>query len=496
MGNYVLVMDQGTTSSRAAIFNERGERLALDNKEFDQIYPKPGWFEHDATSIWNVTLEVSRNVLKKANLTGKDIAAIGITNQRETTTIWDKETGNPVYNSIVWACRRGSATCSDLIDKGYGETVNKKTGLVIDATYSATKIKWILDNVSGVKERAEKGELLFGTIDTWLLWKLTKGKVHATDPSNASRTMLYNVYDLKWDDELLNLLDIPKNLFPEVKDSIGIFGYADKEWFGHEIPISGIAGDQQAALFGQACNEPGDAKNTYGTSAVPLMFVGDKPVYSEKGLLTLAWGIDGKAQYSAGASILTAGAAVQWLRDGLKIIKSTPESEALARSVEDTAGVYFVPAFQGLAAPHWDMYARGMIIGITAGVTDAHITKATLDSMAYQTKDLLDQMEKETGTKLTSLKVDGGAANNDYLMQFQADILNVPVIRPADVETTSLGTAYLAGLGVGIWKDQNELKELWKAEKTFYPNMDEATREELYNGWKRAVEFSKGWIER
>lgn len=496
MAKYVLVMDQGTTSSRAAIFNEKGERVAMDNKDFKQIYPKPGWFEHDGNEIWDVTLEVSRNAIKKANLTGKDIAAIGITNQRETTTIWEKETGKPIYNSIVWACRRGSAICSDLIDKGYGETFNKKTGLVIDATYSATKIKWILDNVSGARERAEKGELLFGTIDTWLLWNLTKGKVHATDPSNASRTMLYNVYDLKWDDELLNILGLPKNIFPEVKDSIGIFGYADKEWFGHEIPISGIAGDQQAALFGQACNEPGDAKNTYGTSAVPLMFVGDKPVYSEKGLLTLAWGINGKAQYSAGASILTAGAAVQWLRDGLKIIKSTPESEELARSVEDTAGVYFVPAFQGLAAPHWDMYARGMIIGITAGTTAAHITKATLDSMAYQTKDLLDQMEKETGTKLTSLKVDGGAANNDYLMQFQADILNVPVIRPADVETTSLGAAYLAGLGVGIWKDQNELKELWKAEKTFYPNMDEATRENLYNGWKRAVEFSKGWIER
>ena len=496
MANYILVMDQGTTSSRAAIFNERGERLAMESMGFDQIYPKPGWFEHDATAIWNVTLEVSRKAIKKANLVASDICAIGITNQRETTTIWDKNTGRPVYNAIVWACRRGDATCSDLIDRGYEETVNKKTGLVIDATYSATKIKWILDNVDGVRERAEKGELIFGTIDTWLLWNLTKGRVHATDPSNASRTMLYNVYDLEWDDELLELLDIPKNILPEVKDSVGVFGYADKEWFGHEIPITGITGDQQAALFGQACNEPGDAKNTYGTSCVPLMFIGDKPVYSEKGLLTLAWGIDGKAEYSTGASILTAGAAVQWLRDGLKIIKSTPESETLARSVSDTAGVYFVPAFQGLAAPHWDMYARGMIIGITAGVTDAHIARATLDSMAYQTRDLLDQMEKETGTKLRSLKVDGGAANNDYLMQFQADILNVPVIRPADVETTSLGTAYLAGLGAGIWKDRNELKDLWKAEKTFYPNMDEATREELYEGWKRAVEFSKGWIQR
>lgn len=495
MSRYILVLDQGTTSSRATVYNEKGEKIAISQKEFKQHYPKPGWFEHNPDEIWNSVISTAQDVLVKAGLEGKDIAALGITNQRETTTIWEKDTGKPLYNSIVWGCRRGTEICKGLIDAGYSETFNEKTGLVIDPTYSASKIRWVLDNVEGANEGANNGELLFGTVDTWLLWNLTKGKVHATDYSNASRTMVFNVKEGKWDDELLGYVDIPKNILPEVKPSIGLFGYTDPSWFGAEIPITGIAGDQHAALFGQACFEEGDAKNTYGTSNVPMMYIGNTPIKSEKGLLSLAWQKDGEISYCMGASILTTGSAVQWLRDGIKIVKSSAETETLANSVEDTQGVYFVPAFQGLAAPHWDMYARGMMIGLTAGVTEAHIARATLESIAYQTRDLMEEIEKESGKKLRVLKVDGGATVNEYLMQFQADILDCIVERPADIETTSLGAAYMAGLGVGIWKSTEELKEIWKCDKRYYPNMEPEKREELYNGWKRAVSFAKGWLD-
>ncbi len=495
MSKYILVIDQGTTSSRAAIFDSKGQRLAMKGSEFKQLYPKPGWFEHDPLEIWEVSLQAMRDTVAEAGIRAEEIAGIGITNKRETTVVWNKNTGKPYYNAIVWACRRGSECCTNLIDKGYTDLVNEKTGLIIDATYSASKIKWIMDEVEGVRDDMEKGEVLFGTIDTWLLWNLTKGKVHATDPSNASRTLLYNIFDMKWDDEILEVLDIPKNILPEVKDTVGIFGYSDKSILGVEIPISGIAGDQQAALFGQACFKVGDAKNTYGTSNVPLVYIGDKTIKSEKGLLTLAWSIDNKPYYAVGASILTTGAAVKWLRDGLELIEDTPDSENLAKSVDGTEGVYFVPAFQGLAAPHWDMYARGMIVGITAGVNKAHIVRATLDSIAYQTKDLLVQIEKETGIKVNELKVDGGAANNDYLMQFQSDILDVPVIKPLDVETTSLGVAYLAGLGVGVWENLDEIEKMWKSKSEYKPNMKEEKVEELYEGWQRAVDFSRGWVK-
>lgn len=492
----ILVIDQGTTGSRAIIFDEHGERLFMEYKEFRQIYPKPGWVEHDPMEIWDVTLDVTKKVLEDANMTGKDISAIGITNQRETTTLWDKNTGKPLYNSIVWACRRTTDICQDLISKGYNEIFNKKTGLIIDPVYSATKIRWIIDNVSGVKEKVDRGEVLFGTIDSWLLWNLTGGNVHATDFSNASRTMLFNVKDIKWDEELLKIMDIPANMLPEVKPSLGLFGYTDKKLFGKEIPITGVAGDQQAALFGQTCFEEGDTKNTYGTSCVPLMFTGNKPVFTDKGLLTLAWGYNNEVKYSMGASIFTAGSAIQWLRDNLNLISSSSETEELAKSVEDNAGVYFVPAFTGLGAPHWDMYARGMIIGLTSNTTKAHLVRATLESLAYQTRDLLDEIESKSGIKLKCLKVDGGAAKNNFLMQFQADILNCPVIRPKDIETTSLGAAYMAGLGVGIWKDEREIKQLWKIDKEFYPSMHEGERKELYSNWKRAVEYSRGWLKK
>lgn len=495
MTRYILVLDQGTTSSRATVYNDLGEKIAISQKEFKQYYPKPGWFEHNPLEIWDSVLSTAREVLEKAGLEGKDISALGITNQRETTTIWEKSTGQPVYNSIVWGCRRGTDFCKELIDAGYSDVFNEKTGLVIDPTYSASKIRWILDNVDGVKEKAESGEVIFGTVDTWLLWNLTKGKVHATDYSNASRTLLFNVKTGEWDDELLGYAGLPKQIFPEVKSSIGLFGYTDPSLFGAEIPITGIAGDQHAALFGQACFDEGDAKNTYGTSNVPMMYIGKEPIKSEKGLLSLAWHMDGEISYCMGASILTTGSAVQWLRDGIKIVKSSAETETLAKSVDDTLGVYFVPAFQGLAAPHWDMYARGMIIGLTAGVTEAHIARATLESIAYQTRDLIEEMERESGKKLRVLKVDGGATVNDYLMQFQADILDCIVERPADIETTSLGAAYMAGLGVGIWKSTDELKAIWKCDKRYYPNMDPKKREELYAGWKRAVEFAKGWLD-
>lgn len=495
MDKKILVIDQGTTGSRAIVFDDNGDRVSMCYEEHTQIYPQAGWMEHNPLEIWDVTIKVAREALVKANLTGKDISCIGITNQRETTTIWDKNTGEPLYNSIVWGCRRSSPLCTKLIKEGYSSIFNEKTGLVIDPVYSATKIKWIIDNVPEAREKIKRSEGIFGTIDTWLLWKLTKGRVHATDYSNASRTLLFNVHTLEWDKELLWILDIPEEIFPEVKPSVNFYGYTDKEWFGCEIPITGIAGDQQAALFGQTCFEEGSAKNTYGTSAVPLMFTGEKITKSDKGLLTLAWGIDEKVNYAMGASIFIAGAAVQWLRDGLKIIESSKDVEKMALSVPDNGGIYFVPAFTGLGAPHWDMYSRGLIIGLTSSVTRAHLVRATVESLAYQVKDLLDEMEKESKIKLRELKVDGGAANNDFLLQFQADILNCKVIRPKDIETTSLGAAYLAGLGSRVWKNQSEIKEKWKVDKIFYPQMKDEDREALYYKWKKAIERSKEWLD-
>ena len=494
MSKYILVMDQGTTGSRGIVYNEQGKAIAIDYEEFEQFYPNSGWWEQSSTTIWDVTLRTSRNAIAKAGIEGKDIAAIGITNQRETTTLWDKNTGIPVANSIVWGCRRTTEICTELIDKGYNDMVNKKTGLVIDPTYSGTKIRWLLNNVPAAQEKAENGDLLFGTVDTWLMWNLTKGKVHATDYSNAARTMVFNAYDLKWDDELMDMLDLPWKIFPEVKESVGVFGYADPEWFGAEIPITGVAGDQSAALFGQACFDEGTAKNTYGTSAVPLMFTGDKAPETEKGLLTVAWGKDGKVKYSMGASILIAGQVIKWLRDELNICENAGQTQAMAESIPDNGGLFFVPAFTGLGAPHWNMGARGMMIGITSGTTKEQIARASLESMAYQTRDLLEEMERNAGVKLKELKVDGGASQNDFLCQFQADILNCNVIRPKDIETTALGACYLAGLGCGIWKNEEEIKELWEADRIFTPQMDEETRENLYAQWCKAVEKSKDWL--
>lgn len=494
MSKYILVIDQGTSSSRGMLYDENGKLIASDAEEFEQLYPESGWWEQNPKTVWDVTLRTAQNAIKKAGLTGEDIAAIGITNQRETTTIWDKETGEPIANTIVWGSRQTGDICQDLIDQGYNDMVNEKTGLIIDPTYSGSKIRWILDNVEGAQERAENGELLFGTIDSWLLFNLTKGKVHATDYSNAARSMLFNAHELKWDEDLLKMLNIPSEILPEIKPSVGIFGYADPEYFGAEIPITGIAGDQSAALFGQACFEEGSAKNTYGTSAVPLMFTGDNAPETEKGLLTVAWGKDGKVVYSMGASILIAGQVIQWLRDKLQIFENAADSEAMAESLEDNGGLYFIPAFTGLGAPHWDPGARGMLIGITAGTTKEQIARAALESMAFQTRDLLEEMEKNSGIKLKELKVDGGAAQNDFLMQFQADILNCDVVRPKDIETTALGACYLAGLGSGIFKDEDEIKELWEADKVFKPQMDEETREELYSQWTKAVEKSKNWL--
>ena len=494
MANYILVMDQGTTGSRGVIYDEKGKIVAFDYEEYEQFFPNSGWWEQSGKTVWEVTLKTSRNAIEKAGITGKDIAAIGITNQRETTTIWDKATGEPIYNTIVWGCRRTADICAKLIDEGYNDIVNKKTGLVIDPTYSGSKIRWILDEVEGAQERAEKGELLFGTIDSWLLYNLTKGKVHATDYSNAARSMVMNAHELKWDDELLAMLNIPKCMLPEIKPSVGIFGYTDPEWFGTEIPITGIAGDQSAALFGQACFEEGAAKNTYGTSAVPLMYTGDVAPETEKGLLTVAWGKDGKVKYSMGASILIAGQVVQWLRDKIHLVDHAAKTSAMAESIPDNGGIFFVPAFTGLGAPHWNTGARGMIIGITAATTKEQITRAALESMAYQTRDLLEEMERNSGIKLKELKVDGGASKNDFLMQFQADILNCRVVRPKDIETTALGACYLAGLGCGIFKSEDEIKELWEADRVFEPQMDEETRESLYAQWCKAVEKSKDWL--
>lgn len=494
MNKYILALDQGTTSSRAIIFDVEGKVLGVAQKEFTQIYPKPGWVEHDPMEIWDSQFAVAKEVIEKTGIKPEQIAAIGITNQRETTVVWDKNTGKPIYNAIVWQCRRTAPICDELKAKGLADVIRQKTGLVIDAYFSGTKVKWILDNVEGAREKAEKGEILFGNIDTWLIWNLTRGKVHTTDYSNASRTMLFNINTLEWDEEILKELNIPRNMLPKALPSSYIYGYTAKELFGVEIPISGAAGDQQAALFGQACFTPGTAKNTYGTGCFMLMNTGEKLVHSNNGLLTtIAWGLNGKVEYALEGSIFIAGAAVQWLRDELKIIETSAQSEEYATSVKDSNGVYVVPAFVGLGAPYWDMYARGTIVGLTRGANRAHIIRATLESIAYQTRDVLEAMQQDSGIKLQNLKVDGGAVANNFLMQFQADILGVNVLRPVVTETTALGAAYLAGLAVGYWKDIDEISNKWKVNRVFEPEMEEKAREEKYAGWKRAVERALKW---
>jgi glycerol kinase len=496
MAKYILAMDQGTTSSRTIIFDAAGKAVISFNKEFEQIYPKAGWVEHNPLDIWNSQLETVQAAMSGLGIKAEDIAAIGITNQRETTIVWDKETGEPIYNAIVWQCRRTAPICDELKAKGWVDRIRSKTGLVVDAYFSGTKIKWILDNVAGAWDKANRGELLFGNVDSWLIWKLTGGKVHVTDYSNASRTMIFNIHKLDWDDEILAELNIPRNMLPEVKPSSFIYGYTAAGIFGAEVPIAGVAGDQQAALFGQACFEPGMAKNTYGTGCFMLMNTGEKAVPSQNGLLTtIAWGLGGKVEYALEGSIFIAGAVVQWLRDELKIIDSAPQSEEYATRVEDTNGVYLVPAFVGLGAPYWDMYARGTIVGLTRGVKREHIVRAALEAIAYQTRDVLEAMQKDSGINLQALKVDGGAVKNNFLMQFQSDILGVPVDRPVVNETTALGAAYLAGLAVGYWKGKAEIAQKWDVDRHFQPAMSVRKQEDLYQGWKKAVERARNWEE-
>lgn len=494
---YIIALDQGTTSSRAILFDKCGNIVSSAQKEFTQIYPKAGWVEHNPMEIWGSQSGVLREVLETTSVRPDEIAAIGITNQRETTVVWDKNTGKPVYNAIVWQCRRTASICDDLKKKGLEESIKSKTGLMIDAYFSATKVKWILDNIEGAREKAENGDLLFGTIDTWLIWNLTRGKVHVTDYSNAARTMLYNIKELKWDEDILKELDIPLCMLPEVKPSSEIYGYTDEEMLaGAKIPIAGCAGDQQAALFGQTCFEEGSVKNTYGTGCFLLMNTGSKPVESKNGLLTtIAWGVDGKVEYALEGSIFVGGASIQWLRDELRLIYDSGQSEYYANQVEDTNGVYVVPAFTGLGAPYWDMYARGAIFGITRGAKRGHIVRATLESIAYQTKDVLNAMQEDSKMNLKMLRVDGGASANDFLMKFQADILNVNIDRPKVIETTALGAAYLAGLAVGFYKNKEEIRERYTIEKEFIASMDDRKRNLLYRGWKRAVERSLLWAK-
>ena len=489
---YVLALDQGTTSSRSILFDETSNIVAVAQKEFTQIFPKPGWVEHNANEIWSTQIGTMAEVVANAGIDPSEIAAIGITNQRETTVVWEKATGKPVYNAIVWQSRQTMAICDDIKAKGLADKFRQKTGLVVDAYFSGTKVKWILDNVEGARAKAEAGELLFGTIDTWLIWKLSGGKVHVTDYSNASRTLMYNIRDLKWDDELLEILTVPKSMLPEVRPSSEVYGLTAPAVFqGAEIPIAGAAGDQQAALFGQTCFRPGMAKNTYGTGCFMLMNTGSELYTSKNGLLTtIAWGIEGKVEYALEGSIFVAGSAVQWLRDGLKAIEAAQDSEYYAGKVSDAEGVYVVPAFVGLGAPYWDMKARGAILGLTRGTTKGHIIRATLDSMAYQTKDVLGAMEADSGIKLQALKVDGGAVANNLLMQFQSDILGVPVDRPVVTETTALGAAYLAGLAVGVWANKEDLIQNWQLNRRFEPTMGADERAKLYAGWQKAVKRS------
>lgn len=489
MEKYILSLDQGTTSSRAILFNEKGEIVHSSQKEFTQHFPKPGWVEHNANEIWGSILAVIAGVLSESGVKPEQIAGIGITNQRETAVVWDKETGTPVYNAIVWQSRQTSGICDELKEKGLNDLFRDKTGLLIDAYFSGTKVKWILDNVEGARQKADEGKLLFGTIDTWLIWKLSGGKAHVTDYSNASRTLMYNIHELKWDEELLEILTVPKSMLPEVRPSSEEYARTiEYHFFGQSIPIAGAAGDQQAALFGQACFKEGMAKNTYGTGCFMLMNTGTKAVSSEHGLLTtLAWGLNGKVEYALEGSIFVAGSAIQWLRDGLRMLHDAKDSEDYAKRVESTDGVYVVPAFVGLGTPYWDSEVRGAVFGLTRGTSKEHFIRATLESLAYQTKDVLDAMEADSGIELQTLRVDGGAVKNDFLMQFQSDLLRVPVERPTINETTALGAAYLAGLAVGYWKDQEEISRQWAVDKTFKPSMEEQESEKLYEGWKKAV---------
>ncbi|ERJ11633.1 Glycerol kinase protein [Haloplasma contractile SSD-17B] len=484
-----MSIDQGTTSSRAIIFNKKGDAISVAQKEFQQIFPKPGWVEHNANEIWLSVLAVIAESLVKGNIEPTQIEAIGITNQRETAVVWDKKTGAPIYNAIVWQSRQTSGICDELRENGYSDLFRDKTGLLIDAYFSGTKVKWILDNVQGAREKAEKGDLLFGTIDTWLIWKLSGGAAHVTDYTNASRTLMYNIYDLKWDDELLEILNVPKSMLPEVKPSSHVYAHTvTHHFFGQEIPIAGVAGDQQAALFGQACYTKGMAKNTYGTGCFMLMQTGDEAIKSNHGLLTtIAWGLDGKVEYALEGSIFVAGSSVQWLRDGLRMFNKASDSETYAKRVDSTDGVYVVPAFVGLGTPYWDSDARGAIFGLTRGTSKEHLIRATLESIAYQTKDVLKAMEEDSNIQLKSLRVDGGAVKNDFLMQFQADILGTSVDRPTVNETTALGAAYLAGLAVGYWSSKEEIAKSWKIDQTFNSQLDDDTRVSLYDGWKKAV---------
>ncbi len=492
---YVIALDQGTTSSRAIVYDKDAHPVGSKQREFKQYYPQPGWVEHDAEELFKCQLKTLESVLIDNEIKFDEIAAIGITNQRETVVVWDKVTGKPVYHAIVWQCRRTADICEDLSKKGYEKIIKEKTGLLIDAYFSGTKIKWIFDNVPGVRERAEKGELLAGTIDTWLIWKLSGGKAHVTDVTNACRTMLFNIYERNWDEELLKLLNIPRCLLPEVHDSSEVYCETDKEICGFSVPIGSAVGDQQAALFGQGCFKKGDAKNTYGTGCFMLMNTGDKPVVSKNLLTTIALGMNGKVEYALEGSVFIGGAVIKWLRDELELISSAPEIDRLAESVPDANGAYLVPAFVGLGTPYWDMYARGTIVGLTRGVKKAHICRAALEGIAFEVRDVLDEMVRDSGTAINTLNVDGGACVSDVMMQFQADILNTKVCRPKNVETTALGAAYLAGLAVGFWKSKEEILQRRETERIFEPEMKEDRRTELYDGWKKAVERAKGWID-
>lgn len=488
MDKYIMALDLGTTSCRCIIFDKNGRICSAAQKEFTQYFPQPGWVEHDAEEIWATQTGLMYEAMSKIDITINEIAGIGITNQRETTVLWDKETGRPVHKAIVWQCRRTAGYCDELKKLGMGEFFRSKTGLVLDAYFSATKLRWLLDNAAGARERAEKGKLLFGTVDSWIIWKLTGGKVHVTDYSNASRTMLFNIHTLKWDEEILRVLKIPQQILPEVKPSSHVYGYTDSKLFGHEVPIAGAGGDQQCALFGQTCFERGEVKNTYGTGGFMLMNTGTAPVNSHNGLVTtIAWGVDDKVEYALEGSIFVAGAAVQWLRDELGLIRDAAESEVLAKSVPDANGCYVVPAFVGLGAPYWDQYARGAIVGLTRGVNRNHIVRATLESIAYQVNDVLMAMQEDSGMSITSLRVDGGACDNDFLMQFQADILNTSVVRPYCIETTAMGAAYLAGLAVGYWRSKEEILANHVIAAEFKPQMGQAKRENLLQGWHNAV---------
>ncbi len=498
MAKYVMALDAGTTSNRCILFNEKGEMCSVAQKEFTQYFPKPGWVEHDANEIWQTQLSVAREAMTKVGAKAEDIAAIGITNQRETTIVWDRATGQPVYHAIVWQCRRTADMKEELIGKypDIADEAYHKTGLVFDPYFSGTKLRWILNNVEGVREKAEAGDLCFGTVDTWLVYKLTKGRVFATDYSNASRTLMFNINDLKWDEKLCEQLEVPMSMLPDARPSSGNFGQADPEFFGGAIKIAGVAGDQQAALFGQTCFEPGMAKNTYGTGCFMLMNVGTKPIYPNNGLLTtIAWGLDGKVEYALEGSVFVAGAAIQWLRDELKVIDASPDSEYFATQVKDTNGCYVVPAFTGLGAPYWDPYARGAITGLTRGVNKYHIIRATLESLAFQTNDVLQAMEEGSGVKLAALKVDGGACKNNFLMQFQSDLINAPVHRPVCVETTAMGASYLAGLAVGFWAGKEDVIKNWAIDREFKPEMDAETRAAEIKGWKQAVNSTLGWAK-